>query len=107
MASGSSKLSIDELTMGVSGTGMDSYIKALQLKIVTQTVKKLENLKAVTKTIKSGWAGQSYDAFEKDLLTRIAEIKTELEAERDDLNKKLLDVKGAYYAIDRDLYRED
>ena len=103
----SDNISIQDLTVGVSGTGMDQYIETLRGSFYDDTIKILDDFYGILSVIKSGWAGKSYDAFENDFKRRLDEVKHGLAAENNDLFLKLGDIKRAYYAVDNTLYDEE
>lgn len=96
-----SNIGIEDMTIGVSGKGMDDYADMLKMKILEDMKTELENQQeAIEKSVRSGWRGKSEETFEKLLDDEISKIKEDLEKEYADLAGKLQNT-GKYY-IDQD-----
>lgn len=98
---GGSNIGIEDMTIGVSGKGMDDYADMLKVKILDEMKHELETQQeAIVKSVQSGWRGKSEERFEKLLDDEIEAIEEDLEKEYADLTGKLQDT-GKYY-VDQD-----
>lgn len=98
---GGSNIGIEDMTIGVSGKGMDDYADMLKIKILEEMKTELENQKeAIVKSVQNGWRGKSEERFEKLLDDEIDKIIEDLEREYADLAGKLHDT--SKYYVDQD-----
>ena len=98
---------IGEFTIGADRDGLETYIRNLKFGIFDDTIRIIEEGKPkVLDVIAAGWQGESYQAFSEDLETKVADLRTELERERDDMEQNIRKVGGAYFTIDKNLYQK-
>lgn len=98
---GGSNIGIEDMTIGVSGRGMEEYSEMLRTRILTEISEELENQQeAIINSVRSGWRGNSEERFERLLGDEIDNIIEDLEHEYADLEGKLQDT-GKYY-VDQD-----
>lgn len=102
--SGGSNIGIEDMTIGVSGKGMDEYADMLRIKILEEIKSELENQQdAIVKSVQAGWRGKSEERFEKLLDDEVEKIKEDLEREYADLSGKLHDTSKYYSDQDEKL----
>lgn len=98
---GGSNIGIEDMTIGVSGRGMEDYSEMLRTKILREISEELETQRdAIIKSVQSGWRGRSEEGFERLLRDEVRKITEDLEHEYADLEGKLQDT-GKYY-VDQD-----
>lgn len=96
-----SNIGIEDMTIGVSGKGMDDYSDMLKTKILNEMKTELEaQCDAIINKVREGWRGHSEVKFEKLLKDEIEQIIDDLKDEYRDLQGKLYDT-NKYY-IDQD-----
>ena len=98
---GGSNIGIEDMTIGVSGRGMEEYSEMLRTKILTEISEELETQReAIINSVRTGWRGSSEERFERLLRDEIEDIIDDLRQEYADLEGKLQDT-GKYY-VDQD-----
>ncbi len=101
---GGSNIGIDDMTIGMSGQGMEDYSDMLKIKILDEMKSELHTQQdAIIKSVQGGWRGKSEEKFEKLLDDEIEKIIEDLEAEYKDLEGKLQDTRKFYEDQDEKL----
>ena len=101
-------MTLEELDLGVSKSGMDAYKDALQAKLLQGAADKIDELyQAISGVVDTGWVGTSKVRFMKQLETICTDIKTDLAAEYEDLSARLDEVVAFYVNEDTAIISED
>lgn len=99
-------LGIDSLTIGVSHAGMEAYRDALKMEILQTTKDLIDDFSDVESSINSCWQGIARDRFLNVFQQTREQIKSDLEAEYNDLESRLSELEYAYYQQDSNMIVE-
>lgn len=103
---GSEDLGINDLSIGVSKSGMKAYREAIKISLLKDTITKMEDdWEAVETAINGAWQGASRDRFLDDFAKRREAIEEDLRKEQEDLDNRLEELESAYYKQDNNLYQ--
>ena len=103
---GNQKVDIGNLSYGVSKKGMETYLTNLKAELLTDSKKKLEDVKAIQAAVDAGWQGIARDKFFVDFEQAINNIIKHLESEYGDLQSRLVEMANSYYSQDTNMYVE-
>ena len=96
-------LSIDELTTGVSGSGLVSYLGEIQAEVLSKIEEEIGNVDDIKTALNNGWAGKSKDDFFKQFDDERQEILTHMRYEYNDLALRLSELEKHYIAQDENM----
>lgn len=100
-------IGMEDLTIGVSTPGMESYVDALRAELLVGVGTKLNtSVTNIKTTLKTGWQGISEERFEKHLDDEVELIKSDLSAEFNDLMARLQELTKMYFDEDEQLISE-
>ena len=104
MGHGSSDLSIEDLTTGISKSGMEQFQEDIKINILVNISEKIEDVAELEAAINAGWQGASRDRFLKDFKEVRKAIIADLKEEYKDVEARLEEVKNNYFRQDNNLY---
>ena len=98
---GSSSLNITDATTGVSKQGMQKYIDDINAKVITETIKLLDETGDIADAVHKSWSGESAEKFLMAFADSISRIKEDLKNEEQNLLSKLQALQFSYIQQDR------
>ena len=100
---GSTEMSWEGTSEGVSRAGMEGYLEFLKLNVVEKVIEKLEATEEMNQVINKYWQGQSRDKFLQSFAKTINEVEEDIRSEFSDLADKLSDLYNSYIDQDRQM----
>ena len=93
-------LSIDQLTIGVSSAGVETYIDRLKAKYLESVKSKIDDITEMERAFDKGWQGVSRDRFEELFRRARNDIKWDLNEEFASIRARLNEL--AYDYLEQD-----
>ena len=102
----STNLGIEDLSIGISSKGLDSYLDTIKAEYLEKVSIDTE-VDAIIQVINTGWQGKSRDTFEKQLNQMADDIKADLKKEYKDLENRFKELEAFYFEQDNTLMNEE
>ena len=99
-------LGIQDLTTGISTSGMQAYREELKSSLLLSSQEKLRSLQEVETALNEGWQGTAADRFKTQMNATVEKICEDLQKEYADLENRLIDLESAYFNADNILMEE-
>jgi uncharacterized protein YukE len=96
-------ITIDNLDIGVSAAGTEAYLENLKASLLTEVSTKIDDVEAITSALNSAWQGESRDKFDARFEKMREDIKSDLEAEYNDLAARLSELTNSYLHQDSNM----
>jgi len=98
-----STLGIDEVTIGASASGVETYIEELKLEYIDEAIAALQDLSEVKATLEAGWQGVSQQRFIAALEDNSNNVVETLNGEYVKLQSALTSVAASFFDHDENL----
>ncbi len=99
-------MGIDELTYGVSKSGVEEYINKINLDVLDNVIKKIQDTDDVKTSLRAGWAGKGEEDFEASLENAVGLAVDEIESVKKKIETTLNDLKDKMFTQDTNIYSE-
>lgn len=94
---------INNLDIGFSASGLEEYIKLIDVKLLQNIQTELNNTDTLINTINAGWVGKSRDIFLQQFEQSINAVINDVQAEYEDLMTRFSEIQSNYYEQDNEL----
>ena len=96
----SDNMSLEDMTIGISKKGMESYREQLEHDLLISVVNEINDTEALEEAINKNWQGAARDRFIDDFNSARVEIGQDLKKEYNDLSARLTELESNYFAQD-------
>lgn len=103
LKSESRTMDFENVTEGVSRSGMNGYLEYLRVDVITKILEALDNTDEMSTAINNGWQGQSRDKFLSQLRGAIKASKNDIYKEFSNLADRLSDLYQDYMKQDANM----
>lgn len=93
-------LTLENMTEGIDVQGMQQLLEDLRVNVLENISNQLEQTEGIVTALNRGWQGAARDAFLLDFSNKIEEVRNNLQAEYNDLNRKFGELADSYFNAD-------
>ena len=96
-------LGINDLSIGVSTSGLQAYLDELRASLLTEVESKIDDYTTVKSALDKGWQGVSRDNFETNFQEMREKVKEDLRLEYSNLHARIEELAYNYVQQDKNM----
>lgn len=106
IASAYEKADFQDITHGMSASGIQAYLDEINIQVINKAISRLENTAEIKTALRQSWSGESCEAFIRNMDGAIKAVIAQIKAADVDMRNRMGQIQDSFITEDKKLVED-